>query len=153
VLLNCFCFGLLCIWQFPSIRPWGADIQKGDLTEFFFFCVTSLRSLYMSYVFPEFYSMTFNENWTCNILSRITSEPQGQTLRSRRRNYVRIRDRRMLMRWLWRSWFWPWFLCATPTLDSKKKSEIPTSGKLLARSLNPTANWELDNGNSCCVCA
>lgn len=73
--------------------------------------------------------------------------------RSRRRNYVRIRDRRMLTRWLWRSWCWPWFLCATPTLGSKRKSKITTSVKILARSLNPTANWELDNGNSCCVCA
>lgn len=72
---------------------------------FLFFALRVYGAYIWVTYFRNFTVWRSNENSTCNILSRITSEPQGQTLRSRRRNYVRIRDRRILMRWLWRSWF------------------------------------------------
>lgn len=103
---------------------------------FLFFALRVYGAYIWVTYFRNFTVWRSNENSTCNILSRITSEPQGQTLRSRRRNYVRIRDRWMLMRWLWRSWFWPWFLCATPTLGSKKRTKSRRQGNyLLDRSI------------------
>ena len=42
-----YCFVTLYLRAISKYKPPGANIRRGDLTDFFFFCVTSLGVLYL----------------------------------------------------------------------------------------------------------